>query len=269
MLLGGISRCLYRSCDHLVVVTGGIRDRLRDRYGIPEWKISVVENAIETDTFKPGDDMAEIRERWSVNSDFAVSYIGTLGFSHGLHTLLQAAKLMQNEIPPVLFLLMGDGAEKRSLVEEAQCLNLKNVRFLPLQPRDSVPAFIQASNACVVLLKDAEIFHSALPTKMLESMACGRPVVAAVDGVARQVLQDSGAGLFVKPEDPIALMSAIKRLARDPELCRNLGANGRKYVLKHFGRRKKAEAYSRILERVIAPSAHFSSVHSPSEFSKI
>lgn len=269
MLLGKISRFLYRNCDHLVVVTAGLRDRLRDKYGIPESKISVVENAIETDTFAPGGDEPELRERLSLNGDFAVSYIGTLGFSHGLRTLLQAAQLIEHQLPQVVFLLVGDGAERRSLVDEAQRLGLQNVRFLPLQPRDTVPAFIRASNACVVLLKDAEIFHSALPTKILESMACGRPVVAAVDGVARQMLNDSGAGLFVKPEDPVALTSAIKRLFMDPELCRTLGANGRHYVLEHFGRQNKAEAYSRILERVFAPAARFSAVHPPNEFNEI
>ena len=84
----------------------------------------------------------------------------------------------------------------------ANSRGLSNVRFVDQQPREKIPAYIAASDACLVLLKKTELFKTVLPTKMLEFMSCGRPVILGVDGHARRVLQRASGGIFVEPEDP-------------------------------------------------------------------
>ena len=97
--------------------------------------------------------------------------------AHGLAVVLRAAARLKDTLPEVLFLFVGEGAVKECLVNQAQSERLTNVRFLPQQPRDKVPGLIRGSNVCLALLRKSDVFKTVIPTKALEFMACGRPVI--------------------------------------------------------------------------------------------
>jgi glycosyltransferase involved in cell wall biosynthesis len=174
-----------------------------------------------------------------------------MGMAHGLETLLVAAAQLQRQNSNVQFLLVGEGAEKERIKATAQSRGLANVRFLDQQPREKIPAFISASDACLVLLKKTEVFKTVIPTKMLEFMSCARPVILGVDGQARHIIDDAGAGIVIEPENADALVTAICRLSADRELGTKLGQNGREHILQHFSRGKTAEKYMEVLRKMI------------------
>jgi glycosyltransferase involved in cell wall biosynthesis len=182
---------------------------------------------------------------------FIVSYIGTIGMAHGLETVLEAARLIRSDCPGAHVLLIGEGAERKKVEQEAARRGLKNVSLLPAQVRETVPAFIRASDTCVVHLKKAEAFQTVIPTKMLEFMSCGRAVILGVEGQAAEVLQHAKAGICVPPEDPQELAHAITTLYRDSGLRGRLGANGRAYILQHLTRAQTATKYVAVLESVL------------------
>ena len=93
------------------------------------------------------------------------------------------------------------------------------------------------------MLKKAELFKTVIPTKLLEYMACERPVIVAVDGQARQIVEEAGAGVFVEPENSGALVQAIHDLAEDPARRRQMGTSGRQYIVNRFSREKTARDY--------------------------
>jgi len=128
------------------------------------------------------------------------------------------------------------------------------MRFLDQQPREKIPAFISASDACLVLLKKTDVFKTVIPTKMLEFMSCARPVILGVDGQARQIIEDAGAGLAIEPENPDALVTAIDRLSADRELGTTLGQKGREHILQHFSRGRTAEKYIDVLQSMTRKS---------------
>jgi glycosyltransferase involved in cell wall biosynthesis len=165
--------------------------------------------------------------------------------------LLEAAAQLREITPNVLFLLVGEGAEKQRTISMARSRGLTNVRFVDQQPREIIPAYISASDACLVLLKRTELFKTVLPTKMLEFMSCSRPVILGVDGHARSVLEQANAGVFVEPENPAELADAVTRLAADPALCESLGRNGHQHVHQHFSRRRTARTYLGILRDLL------------------
>jgi glycosyltransferase involved in cell wall biosynthesis len=101
-----------------------------------------------------------------------------------------------------------------------------------------------------VPLKNKEIFKFALPSKMFEAWACGRPIVLSVDGEAREHLKKAQAGVWVKPEDVVGIKDAILFLYDNPQLCKRFGRNGRAYVERHFSRRVQAERLEKILVKV-------------------
>ena len=255
-LLAKIAGFLYRSCDRIVVVTPAFKEYLVEHWRVPAEKISVVENGVETSLFSRLTPNAALRHAIGAEEKFVASYIGTLGNAHGLETLLEAAALLRERAPEVLFLLVGEGAEKARIVSLAHSRGLTNVRFVGQQPREKIPAYITASDVCLVLLKKSELFKTVLPTKMLEFMSCARPVILGVDGHARNVMERANAGIFVPPEDSAELADAILRLAADLALRESLGRNGRQYVLQHFSRQQTAEVYLDVLQDLLARDQH-------------
>jgi glycosyltransferase involved in cell wall biosynthesis len=150
-----------------------------------------------------------------------------------------------------MFLLVGEGAEKERIKQLAQAQGLSNIRFLDQQPREKIPAIISASNACLVLLKKTDVFKTVIPTKMLEFMSCSRPVIVGVDGEARRIVEEAGAGIAIEPENSQALARAIQQLASNPQLCADLGQKGRNHILQHFSRAETAQKYLQILQNLI------------------
>lgn len=251
--LASIAKFLYGRSDRIVVVTPAFKEYLIEHWRVPCEKIDIVENGVETELFASAPQSATqaLRQQLGADSKFVTSYIGTIGNAHGLETLLAAAAPLQTQNPDVLFLVIGEGAEKERIKALAQSRGLANVRFLDQQPRQQIPAFISASDACLVLLKKTDVFKTVIPTKMLEFMSCARPVILGVDGQARQIVEQAGSGIVIEPENADALRAAIQQLAANRQLANSLGQKGRKFIVQYFSRSRTAEKYIKVLRGVV------------------
>ncbi len=254
-VLSKIAGFLYRRSDHIVVVTPAFEDHLVKHWRVPREKISVIENGVETDLFAPHSSHSELvvslKRELELEGKFVVSYIGTMGMAHGLETVLAAAAQLRSTNPDIVFLLVGEGAEKDRILAMARERGLANLRFVGQQPRETIPAYIEASNVCLVLLKKNDLFKTVIPTKMLEFMSCACPVILGVDGQARAILEEANAGLVIEPENSAALVDAILYLAANPKSAREMGHNGREHILRKYSRRQTAERYVRVLQRFL------------------
>jgi glycosyltransferase involved in cell wall biosynthesis len=246
--LGAIAGFLYRRSDHIVVVTPAFKDHLIEHWEVPAQKISIVENGVETDLFRP----CPPEKVPGTEDRFLICYIGTMGMAHGLETLIAAAEQLQRTLPNAMFLLIGEGAEKERIEQLAAARELSNIRFLGQQPRERIPGYIAGVDVCLVMLKKTELFKTVIPTKLLEYMSCEKPVIVAVDGQARKIVEEAGAGVFVEPEDSSALADAVHVLAADPERRRRMGISGREYILSHLSRERTAASYLEVLQ-ALAP----------------
>jgi colanic acid biosynthesis glycosyl transferase WcaI len=253
--LAKIAGFLYHHADRIVVVTPAFEDYLMKHWRVPREKISVIENGVETQLFAPepssGKAAIALRKDLASEGKFIVSYIGTMGMAHGLETMIAAASQLRDTNPEIVFLMLGEGAEKERIAALAHKRGLNNLRFVDQQPREKIPAYICASDVCLVLLKKAELFKTVIPTKMLEFMSCACPVILGVDGQARAILEEARGGLVIEPENSDALAEAIRYLATNREAARALGKNGREYVVRKFSRRQTAERYIRVLEQLL------------------
>ena len=249
--LARVAGFLYRSSQHIVVVSPAFKDHLITQWGVPPDKVSTVENGVEANLFSPQSADPGLRERLAIEGKFVVSYIGTLGMAHGLESVLEAASRLRHA-SQIVFLLIGDGAEKSRITSLARERQLNNVRFLDQQPREQIPAHICASDACLVTLKKNEIFKTVIPT-----MSCARPVIVGVDGQARKIIEDAQAGICVEPENPEQIASAIIQLSSSIDLRELLGRNGRRYIAQHFSRDKTAGNYLAVLETVLGRTSKY------------
>lgn len=229
----------YRRAGLVWAVTEDIRKILVKR-GMSPRRVMLLTNGVDTGKFYPTP-MAQAREALVWEKRFTVLYAGTHGLAQGLKTVLDAARQLR-AFQDIHFIFVGDGAEKASLQEKAQHENLTNVTFLDPQAHERMPLVLAGADVCLVPLRDIPLFRGALPSKMYEIMACARPIILAIDGEARQMLeQEAGAAVYVEPENAGALASAVLRLYEHPEVAEALGERGRTFVEAHFDREKLVE----------------------------
>ena len=245
-MLAKVAAMLYRMADEIVVVSPPFKECLRNEWGVAEEKISVITNGVDTDLFET------LTSDWSKpEGEFWVSFIGTIGNAQGLETLIVAARKLAASHPEIRFVLAGDGAERGKIEKLAKQGGLANLRILGPQPRARIPGLIAVSDVCLSLLKKSDVFKTVLPTKIMEFMACGRPVVLGVEGYAQEMLEEAQAGICIPPENPDALCEAVLRLYADRELGARLGASGRRYAFAKLSRARTAEDYAAVCEAVV------------------
>lgn len=219
-VLERLEMALYRSADLLVPVTDAFRRQLEAR-GISGRKIRVITNGVDLDAVTP---VAGAGWRPDEGRPFRVGYLGTHGMAHGLDLVLHAAELVDRDA--VEFILVGDGADKQRLVDEARGRRLANVRFLEPVSRDEVRDVLAGFDACLVPLRDSATFRSVIPSKIFEAAAAKRPILLGVRGEAQGIVEAHGAGLCFRPEDPHELLACIDRLRSDWALYQRLQEGG-------------------------------------------
>lgn len=249
-----LEKTTYQRAIAIWAMTEGIRKTLLQE-GLAADKVFFLPNGVDTRRFRPMSREQACSESGG-DQPFTVLYAGTFGLAHGLMTVLDAAEELR-DCQDVHFILAGDGAEKEQLVAEAHRRTLANVTFLDAQPHERVPSLLAGADACLVPLRKLPLFEGALPIKMYEAMACGRPILLGVDGEARRLAeQEAGAAIYVEPENPRALVSAIKTLREHPDMAEAMGKRGRAFVEAHFDR----DMLTRMLEARIAALAGKQSV---------
>jgi glycosyltransferase involved in cell wall biosynthesis len=241
-----LERFLYRQADRVMVNSPGFIEHVLRRGA--RW-VELVPNGAEPGMFQPDGSGEQFRQDNQLGTAFTVLYAGAHGMSNDLGIVLQTAEQMRSR-EDIKFILLGDGKEKASLQAQAAAQNLSNLHFLPPVPKERMREALAASDACLAILKPVELYKTTYPNKVFDYMAAGRPVVLAIDGVIRQVVEAAGAGLFADPGSPEALARAVSELASDPQKAREMGLSGRRFIERHFDRRQLAEKLALIVEEM-------------------
>ncbi len=244
-------RFVYRTADLMVSVTHSFVEHLR-RNGAR--RVVVITNGADPELFRPVADAAVVRTHYGLGDRFVACFAGTLGMAHGLETVLEAAEMLRDDAR-FLFWLVGEGARRTELEQEARRRGLENVRFEGQVSREEVPRILATANAALVLLKPDPLFETVLPSKMFEAMAAGRPVILGVGGEARRVLEESGGGVPIPAGDATALAEAVRSLASRPGEAAAMGARGRECVLSRYSHDVLARRYLEELQLLLESSS--------------
>jgi colanic acid biosynthesis glycosyl transferase WcaI len=223
-----VERWIYRRAHRIVVISEGFRQNLLEK-GVPAEKIAVVPNWADPDAIRPANRENAFRNQHSKPGEFVVLYSGSLSHNSRLEPVLEAARQLAGE--PFRFLIAGEGVHKPALADRADRLGLRNVSFLPFQPLERYAEALAAADATLVTLHPGATFAS-VPSKVYKQMAAARPILAIADRrseVARLV-EESGCGLAIQPDDAFGLVEALRRLAARREEVARMGAAGRGYI---------------------------------------
>ncbi|HMK35419.1 MAG TPA: glycosyltransferase family 4 protein [Desulfomonilaceae bacterium] len=248
--LRGLASFLYSHSTRIVTVGNGYKQEINERYGIPLGHMEVVPNGIDTSLFVPKRRENELRREFGWGDRFVVLYVGTLGMAHALNSVLGAAEKLRDR-PDILFVFVGEGAEKDNLKNLAFKKSLHNVQFIDQQPKHRMPLLYGACDIGLVTLRAAKLFQSVLPSKMFEYLGMEKPVIVSVDGEARELVERAQSGWYVPPEDAEALSDAVVRGYQDTELLSGMGERGRNYVLQRYTRDFLAAQYIDLLKRLL------------------
>jgi glycosyltransferase involved in cell wall biosynthesis len=198
--------------------------------------------------FDPANRGETFRQSHHLTDKFIVMYAGAHGMSNDLGVVLEAAKMLEGT--EIQIVLLGDGKEKANLQAQADEMDLSNVTFAPSVPKAEMPGALAAADACIAILKPLDEYKTTYPNKVFDYMAAGRPVVLAIDGVIREVVEAAGCGIFAEPGNPSALAGAIRGLAADKKEAQAMGLAGRKYLEQNFSRAVIGEKLLKLLEEM-------------------
>jgi len=234
----------FSLADKIIVVTSKLKETLQSDYSVPENKIVVIENGVNTDLFRPIN-KEDVKSDLDLDGNYHyVGFSGSFAPWHGLEDLVKSAPMILKEVENTKFLLVGDGVMKEQIIQMANDLNLTDkFIFVNRVPYEEVPKYVNVFDVCVILKKKAII---GSPLKLWEYMACGKPVIAT-NTQDFKVLEEYNAGILVDSEKTEEVADAIITLLKNKELREEMGKNGRKHVVEN----RSWESVAREVEKVM------------------
>ncbi len=249
----GLEKWVYGLADTIAVISDGFARNLRSK-GVPEAKLAVLPNWVDTDLLKPGPKDNPVSRRYGLDGKFVVMYSGTISISshRALERALEAAALLAGD-REILLVVVGEGLKKGSLRAKADALGLANAVFLPFVPYPELPDLLASSDVLLVPL-DRDKSDLSVPSKLYSFMAAGRPILglASPDSEVAALLHGQDCGLSVSPDDPAAIAAAVRTLKGSTELRLALGANAREYVVRRFAKDAILRSYDALLSSVVS-----------------
>jgi colanic acid biosynthesis glycosyl transferase WcaI len=247
--LAGVNRFLVRKAGRVIALGETMKRRLVEGKGADPTKVAVIHNWADCSAVAPGPrDNAFAREHGLVDK-FVALHAGNIGLSQDLEIVLHAAEQLRDR-NDIVFVFVGDGSKKKDLQDLAVRRDLRNVMFLPFQPREAMDQSYATADVSLISLKRG-LAGVIVPSKVYNVLASGRPCVAAVeqDCEVAQIIHDAGCGYVVAPGDAAALRSRVVQLADDRDRAVDMGVRARAAAL-DFDRPRQVAAYDALLREV-------------------
>lgn len=221
----------YKHADHVVTVLANAYEHMKSR-GLEKSKLVYIPNGILLDEMQiqfPLD--GNIVKKIPLGK-FLVGYTGTLGIANALDSFIEAARLLKED-NSILFLIVGEGKEKKKLLDLAK--DLTNVLFIDAIPKNQIQSMLNLLDVCYIGLRKDPLFkYGVSPNKLFDYMYAGKPILYAIDSGNYQPVSSIGAGVSVEAQNPKAISKAILDIKNlSLEARENMGKNAKQYVLKN------------------------------------
>jgi glycosyltransferase involved in cell wall biosynthesis len=243
---------IYKRARLINVLTPAFYKVLKEKKGIPESKLIQISNASDfslSENLLRDFDRDAFRKEHNLEGKFVITYVGAHGVANHLEQLLDAGDALKDT--NVLFLLIGQGMEKDRLMKLAAERNVGNVRFLDSVPKAEVFRYILASEMGASVLKRVDTFKTVYSNKTFDYMSCKKPILMAIDGVSRELVEAAGAGCYVEPENTAEYNRVIREYLNDPARLVREGESGYKFAKENFDREVLAKKYLEEIGKVV------------------
>ena len=245
-----IENFTYRNADKIITISDDFKRNIMEK-GVPEEKIVVIPNWVNTDNVYPVEREKNILfDRYNLDrSKFYICYSGNIGHSQNLELLIEAAKLIRNKLPDIVFVLIGGGAAKEELVESVKRNELDNIVILPFQPYEDIAHVFSLGDAGLIISKPG-VGGSSVPSKTWSIMAAERPILASFDRDSElsKLIEATNSGVVVEENTAEGLANAIQHLYSNQSIGLNMGKNGNMYVRTTLNKDFCTQEYVKVLK---------------------
>jgi len=236
-LVDRLIKWIYRGCDRVLVQSEAFIPSVVAQ-GVPRERILYLPNSAEAFYKKMPHE---------AGNEFRVMYAGNIGAAQDFPTILAAAE----RTPEVRWIILGDGRMREWVENEIQKRGLRNVELLGQRPAEEMPRHFARADVLLATLRREPIFAYTIPSKIQSYLACGRPVIAAMEGEGGRIIRSAGAGWAVPPEDPAALAEAVLAASRASRSeLEAMGNRGEAWFREHFEREKLLSRLESLLREV-------------------
>jgi lipopolysaccharide/colanic/teichoic acid biosynthesis glycosyltransferase len=249
-LMDRLELAAYRSANFCIGLSPGIAQGILRR-GVPESRVVTAPNGCDLELFTP-DPVQPLPEIPSLPPDaFVAAFTGAHGVANGLGSVLDAAAELRLRGRNDIFLVfIGDGKEKPSLIERAQCEKLDNSLFVGPMPKKALAQFLcrRANVGLMILANVPAFYYGTSPNKFFDYLASGLPILVNYPGWMAEMVTAQGAGVVVPPQDPGAFADALMRMADARAATAAMGQRGRSFAQCEFRRTELAQRCVAVME---------------------
>ncbi|EAQ40275.1 glycosyl transferases group 1 [Dokdonia sp. MED134] len=242
---------MYKKAKLINVLTPAFKTKLIEK-GVPKEKVILIPNAADftlANEVRKDFDYKKFKNDIGLSDKFVITYVGAHGVANHLIQLLDAAEYLKNT--NVIFQLIGSGMEKEMLMTEKLKRNLDNVIFRDPIAKAEVFKYILSSDMGASVLKKVDTFKTIYSNKTFDYMSCKIPTLLAIDGVSRELVEQAECGIYVEPENGLAIADGIKDIMNNPLRLTEMGENGYEYALLHFDRSVLAQKYLNHMKLIV------------------
>ena len=243
-MIDQMTRFIYKKTDVLLVQSPLFKKYL-EKQKVDLKKVIYYPYYAET-FYKPVTSTNEVKNKFP--EGFNVLFAGNIGTAQSFDTIVEAIDLIKKE--QINIVVLGDGRDKERSQEKIKTLGLSHkFYFLGSHPSESMPEYFAAADALLITLKKADIFSYTIPGKLQSYLACGKPIIGALDGIGKQIIEVSNSGLCVDAEDVVGLSEKmIKMNKMPPKELLIFGNSGLDYFNNHFNKEKLLNDFEAILK---------------------
>lgn len=230
-----LARMIYKGCDKILVTSRAYLGKI-ERLGVSSDSLCYFPQSAE-ELYQPLVMESNAPEHGLMPTGFRVIFAGNIGAAQDFGTILDAAERLK-DYSEIHWVIIGDGRMRTWVEQQVKERGLsRSFHLLGRYPLESMPHFFALADVMLVTLKREPIFALTLPGKIQSYLACGKPVIAALDGEGGHLIEESKAGLSCPAEDSHALAEAILRMYKMPKSeLENMGKHGREFYLANFER---------------------------------
>ena len=271
-----IENFTYRNADKIIVISQDFKRNIMAK-GVPEEKIEVIYNWVDQNAVvEVPREKNKLFDMYGLDrSKFYITYNGNIGLTQNMEMLAEVAHELEEEgLNDIHFVLTGNGAYWETLVAKlrgekqeqrtqapdgTEAITFGNITLLPFQPYDDIAHVFSLGDASLVISKPG-VGENSVPSKTWSIMSASRPVLAnfdenelkeIVDGTSASSTTGKPCGIFTKAGDKEAFKQAILRLYGDRELCKEMGRNGRQFVMDNLTREVGTQKYVEVIKSVV------------------
>lgn len=240
----------YRLADGIAPINDSIKSGILSEYKVHKSKVHVVELGVDPEVFRPLPKNVNLLEKEGLQGKFVVMYSGILGPAYDFNVILEAAKILES-YKDIVFVIRGDGELREEIISRVKNQGLENVVMLgKVEGTDKVIECLNLADVFVLPMRNVRVSETAIPSKVYEFLACGKPVICGARGELADLIQKCGAGIAVGMGHGKALAVTVLNLFGNRSLCTEMGKNAQEAILTYFSNREVGRKLENILHGV-------------------